>query len=381
MDKSLIKVLIVDDDTIVRRGLRATINWSHYGMKVISEAPNGKRGWEEFLKYHPDIVITDIVMPEENGLDFARRIKAYSPRTKILLLSCHKDFEYAQEGLKLGASGYILKTVFEDSELDHFLTSFQQELSQSTKEVLASDIQESFDFWIRDDQSDFDHQLEMFFKNDWSWMNQPFYVYLIYKSTASLLKSIPKTVNSVSLSVNDSYTFIFIEQAFHQTFLGNLIELKARQKDLDWIYEGPLSGMQEWMKVVRAFHHAQKEGLLFECPNVIIMAIDYIVRNLSNPMSVSDIAKEVKMSRSHLSTSFKRATGESIHSYIEKKRLQWAKQLLNESKLTIQEIGELIGIMDAKYFSKWFKRCTGFPPSNYRIQQKDDIGQTNWQAK
>ena len=166
MDKSLIKVLIVDDDTIVRRGLRATINWSHYGMKVISEAPNGKRGWEEFLKYHPDIVITDIVMPEENGLDFARRIKAYSPRTKILLLSCHKDFEYAQEGLKLGASGYILKTVFEDSELDHFLTSFQQELSQSTKEVLASDIQESFDFWIRDDQSDFDHQLEMFFKND-----------------------------------------------------------------------------------------------------------------------------------------------------------------------------------------------------------------------
>ncbi|WP_409271491.1 response regulator [Neobacillus sp. SCS-31] len=249
MTRAAIKVLIVDDDTIVRRGLAATVDWERFGMAVVGEAPNGKRGWEEFLRHEPDVVITDIVMPEENGLEFSRKVKASRPHTKILLLSCHKDFEYAQEGLKLGASGYLLKTDFDDQELNQFLSSFQNELSE----------------------------------------------------------------------------------------IGS------------------------------------KEEADFSChPKVIQQAIEYITRNLSSPMTVEGIADDVGMSRSHLSTLFKKNLGCSIHYFIEGKRLQLAKQLLKESNLNIQEVGEQIGIQDAKYFSKWFKRCTGLPPSDYRSQQKDE---------
>ncbi|WP_082687073.1 response regulator [Bacillus sp. FJAT-27445] len=248
MNTAAIKVLIVDDDTIVRRGLAATVDWERFGMTVVGDAPNGKRGWEEFLRHEPDVVITDIVMPEENGLEFSQKIKVSRPQTKILLLSCHKDFDYAQAGLKLGASGYLLKTAFDDEELNQFLAAFQSELSEP-----------------------------------------------------------------------------------------------ASKEEPDF------SGH----------------------PKVIQQAIEYIARNLSNPMTVEGIADDVGMSRSHLSTLFKKNLGCGIHSFIEEKRLQLAKQLLKGSDINIQEVGEQIGIQDAKYFSKWFKRCTGIPPSDYRIKQKD----------
>ncbi|MGE8203701.1 response regulator transcription factor [Heyndrickxia sp. NPDC080065] len=375
MNQTAIKVLIVDDDTIVRRGLRATVNWEKYGMTVVAEAPNGKRGWEEFLNFQPEVVITDIVMPEENGLELSRKIKNHSMNTKILLLSCHKDFEYAQEGLKLGASGYLLKTVFDDEELDHFLSSFQKEIIGAAKENVT-DIQafhESFLLWLSGYKNDFEQRLDQLFHNEWSWMKQPFYAFFI-QNLPSLNKEIDsQNSNFVPLSFGSNLMFFFVEESFYQKFLTYLTELRVGQPDLNWIYTGPLSGKQDWMKSVMAFHHVQQQDeRLHQYPPILLQAVEYIVRNLSKPMTVSHIAEAVGMSRSHLSTLFKKSIGDSIHSFIEKKRLQLAKQLLKGSTLNIQEISEQIGILDAKYFSKWFKRCMGFPPSYYRTQQKDE---------
>lgn len=374
MNSKYIKVLIVDDDTIVRRGLKATIDWEKYRMTVVAEAPNGKRGWEEFIHHKPDVVITDIVMPEENGLEFSKKIKALAPHTKILLLSCHKDFEYAQEGLKLGASGYILKTMFDDEELDQFLSRFHQEILKETKEISTdqSSFQESFLLWLSGYKNDFEQKLDQLFNNEWSWMNQTFYAFCIQNMTLT-----NKEINYVPLSLGSNLSFYFVEEKFHQLFLSSLTEAKVENQNLNWLHSGPLSGKQDWITSVIAFHHTQNlSGRLQQYPSVLLQAIEYIVRNLSKPMSVSEIAESIGMSRSHLSTLFKKVIGDSIHSFIEKKRLQLAKELLRGSKLTIQEIGEQIGILDAKYFSKWFKRCMGFPPTIYRSEQKGEKFQT-----
>ena len=375
MKTGIIKVLIVDDDTIVRRGLRATVEWEKFGMTVVADAPNGKRGWEEFLNHQPDIVITDIVMPEENGLEFSRKIKAHAPNTKILLLSCHKDFEYAQEGLKLGASGYLLKTVFDDQELEHFLTAFQKEIEGTPKKADTdfSGFQECFLLWLSGYKNDFEQRLDELFSDKWRWMNDSYFAYFVQNMPLSGREIFPPSTKFVTLTFGTNLTYFFIEESFHTEFLALLTETRVAHPDLNWIHAGPLSGKGEWMKSVRGFHQAQRrDGHLHHYPTVILHAVEYIVRNLSNPMTVSDIADEVGMSRSHLSTLFKKKMGDSIHSFIEKKRLQLTKQLLKDSSVNIQEIGEQIGIQDAKYFSKWFKRCTGFPPSYYRIQQKDD---------
>ena len=71
----MIKVIVVDDEHIVRKGLIATVNWQDFNMEVVGDASNGKKGWELFLEQSPDVVITDIVMPEQNGIELARKIK------------------------------------------------------------------------------------------------------------------------------------------------------------------------------------------------------------------------------------------------------------------------------------------------------------------
>ena len=83
------------------------------------------------MEFRPQVVITDIVMPEMDGIELSRKVKEAAPETRIILLSCHRDFEYAQEGMRLGASGYLLKTAFEDEELEAMLGKFQRELSDA----------------------------------------------------------------------------------------------------------------------------------------------------------------------------------------------------------------------------------------------------------
>lgn len=374
--KKPIRVLIVDDDTIVRRGLKATVDWGKYNMIVVGDAPNGKRGWEEFLIHEPEVVITDIVMPEENGLEFSRKIKAHSPKTKILLLSCHKDFEYAQEGLKLGASGYLLKTVFDDQELDHFLSRFQQEITGAVSEE-PSPFQECFLLWLSGYRNDFEKLLEERLAKDWKWMQQPYYVYLIRNFSSVQHGLFPKNAQSSLVNLGTDISYFFIEGAFHNQILHILSEVKIEHSELDWIRTGPLQGARDWMKAVMALNHAQLQNHDFhEYPKTILSAVEYIVSHLSFPMTVADIADHVGMSRSHLSTLFKKTLGISIHSFIEKKRLQLTKQLLKLSSIHLQEIGEQIGMQDAKYFSKWFKRCTGMTPSQYRAKQNDEKFQT-----
>ncbi|WP_052486937.1 response regulator [Gordoniibacillus kamchatkensis] len=142
-----IGVMIVDDEAIIRKGLMGTIPWGKYGMHVAADAPNGKKAWDAFLEGKPEVVITDIVMPEVGGIELAKKIKEHAPMTKILLLSCHSDFEYVQQGIKLGASGYVLKTSYNDDELEQFLRQFQAEIREYRLQARA-EIRKRFLEWL-----------------------------------------------------------------------------------------------------------------------------------------------------------------------------------------------------------------------------------------
>ena len=79
------KVLIVDDEPIIRKGLRNIINWKNYGCEVIAEAEDGQDGLELIREHRPDIIITDIKMPETDGLSMIKQIKEDVPDSKIII--------------------------------------------------------------------------------------------------------------------------------------------------------------------------------------------------------------------------------------------------------------------------------------------------------
>jgi len=105
---SNIKVLLVEDHTILRKGLCSLLE-NEYGIEVIGEAENGREGIEKAENLLPDIVVLDISLPLLNGLEVTRQLKKRFPEIKILILTMHTSDEFVFEILNAGAKGYVVK--------------------------------------------------------------------------------------------------------------------------------------------------------------------------------------------------------------------------------------------------------------------------------
>jgi YesN/AraC family two-component response regulator len=105
----MIKVVIIDDEEIIREGLRKIIDWNSMNCEIVGEAEDGEDGLELINSLQPDIIFTDIRMSSKNGLEMISEIKCLKEDIRIIILTGFRDFEYAQEAIKLGAFRYLLK--------------------------------------------------------------------------------------------------------------------------------------------------------------------------------------------------------------------------------------------------------------------------------
>lgn len=103
------KVVLIDDEQIILNGLKRVISWEAYDCQVIGTAPDGVHGLELIRKEQPDIVLTDIRMPNMDGLSMVAAIKSEFPQTQVSILTAFRDFEYAQRAITLGVARYLLK--------------------------------------------------------------------------------------------------------------------------------------------------------------------------------------------------------------------------------------------------------------------------------
>ena len=106
--KTPFRILLADDHTILRAGIRALLDMEPT-FQVVGEVDNGKDAVYYAGQLKPDLIIIDLSMPKTNGTEAIQRIKSRYPETKILVLTVHKTEEYIHAALKAGASGYILK--------------------------------------------------------------------------------------------------------------------------------------------------------------------------------------------------------------------------------------------------------------------------------
>jgi DNA-binding NarL/FixJ family response regulator len=105
---SEIRVLLAEDHTIVRKGLRSLLD-AEATISIVGEAENGRQAVEQVEQLLPDVVVMDIGMPELNGLEATRQIKKRFPDVQVLILTVHTDQEYVLQILRAGASGYLVK--------------------------------------------------------------------------------------------------------------------------------------------------------------------------------------------------------------------------------------------------------------------------------
>lgn len=134
------RVLIVDDEAIIRAGLKVKIDWLALGVDALYEASDGIDAVKKAMSYDPDIVITDIKMPGMNGLSLVEEISRHKPECKFILVSGYAEFEYAKKALILKVEAYLLKPVGADelkSTIMKIIASLNSEVQkQDSKQTL-----------------------------------------------------------------------------------------------------------------------------------------------------------------------------------------------------------------------------------------------------
>lgn len=112
----MLKVLIVDDEAIVRKGIVLGVDWMAMDCVIVSEAANGVEGLEAAENYNPNLIITDVRMPRMDGIEMMRELRSRGCRAHAIFLTAYSDFEYVRSAVQLGAVDYLLKP-FRDEEL------------------------------------------------------------------------------------------------------------------------------------------------------------------------------------------------------------------------------------------------------------------------
>ncbi|MFD1991604.1 response regulator [Paenibacillus nicotianae] len=344
------KVLLVDDDVIVSRGLRNIIPWQELGAEVIGEARNGKDALEIALRLHPDLIITDIKMPIMDGLELCCRIRELMTDTAIVLLSAHEEFDYARQAMQYGVDTYIVKPMAR-KEISQ-LTTYIQEISRRKNEKLHHY------------SSLFNRQLEINCYEALKTGNTLFFKELFEQQLALSTahhNEIKELCMRLLTILFDFYQGVGGDRAStllqsKSARLDDLYNLKTRHEAIAFTYD-----------LFRQVNELATEKKEDRQHSLVQYVKQYVHDNIYNVnLSLADIAYHMERSPAYLSAVFSQNTGVKLNVYITQKRIDQARQLLLDPSLPIYSISEKLGFQDPHYFARVFKKVESITPSEYR---------------
>ena len=144
----MLKVFLVEDEFVIREGIKNNIDWKSHGYDFCGEASDGELAFPMIQKLKPDIVITDIRMPFMDGLVLSKLIKKELPYTEIIILTGYEEFEYAKEGIKIGIAQYLTKPINGEDllkEVDTLAAKIEEKRQErKIREMYMKEMEENF---------------------------------------------------------------------------------------------------------------------------------------------------------------------------------------------------------------------------------------------
>lgn len=393
------KVLIVDDERIIREGIRNSLDWESYGLSVCGIAENGLEAYEIIKKYNPNIVITDIKMPGMDGLELISKVHQELPGIVFIILSGYGEFEFANKAMKFGVKHYLLKPCDEDEILPVLQNVISELKAKEEKEQIFHEIdynlkrvlpqaEEQFlrEFLMGESYSDTELQ---YFTRLFNVTDRKLKLIILKVGTeADLIEKVAlkniayEIIKSericLSTTLNDSV--IIVVKSIE---LSKLTDLLVKVKDIFNKYFKPQITIgvskEDELKNIRQMYLEVQEHLKYEYDKyskVIKTVIECVYKNIGNPkLSLNWIAKEVLfMNENYLGKLFYKETNKKFSHYVTQVRMEKAKELIESDKdFKIYEVTEQIGFEDnTQYFSQVFKKYTGYTPSEYKKLQNNE---------
>ncbi len=398
----MISMLLVDDEYLVRRGLRETIDWSAMGVEVVGEAANGQEGLKQAEALQPDIIITDICMPVMDGLDFIAGIKEKSRHSVVIILSGYGEFDFAKEAMKNGAFAYILKPI-DEVELSETVREAVAKVEKNTfHENLENALPLLRQHFLTDllqngtvIKQTFEEKCEFFGYDLYSdgYCVAYLIVHQVLSPGSDLLHLAGRVFDGVpnlkalpvSFGKGDAAVLISFagdSAAAYDAVKAACRELVSAGRDAFVMTVGISSVTEDVEQISRLYREAVKAASFRSNPEMsgvvsiheadwdnlrkeVREAIRYINENYQENITVKTIANKLFMSRSNLMHIFREETGLTFNEYLTKTRIDAAKELLRDVRYKVYEVGEMVGYTDVKYFSQIFKKMTGYTPSEY----------------
>ncbi len=132
----MLKVLIVEDEEMIRKGIVLTVDWAALDCVVVGEAANGAEGLEAARRLEPTLIITDLKMPQMDGIEMLRTLRAEGCSAYVIILTAYDNFSYAQSALRLGAVDYLLKP-FHDGDLENAITQLRRRMENESADTVT----------------------------------------------------------------------------------------------------------------------------------------------------------------------------------------------------------------------------------------------------
>jgi two-component system response regulator YesN len=347
------KIVIIDDEKMIREGLVNTMPWKEMGIKVVGSANNGQTALEIIREKKPHIVLTDIRMPKMDGLQLIRTLREEMPMLKIVILSGYDDFSYAQQAIKYDVVDYLVKPV-EAEVLQELMEKLKMDLDReifaqlnrlNVKTKIETEVRQ---YIIAIRMSNKDKALDL--------VDRIFHNQIVKSAPLEQLKNLcTEIVDDVlfalkqdGIQLNDE-----LQQEYSQTFL-EMFHLLHGDELMKWLCEFTVKIIQYIDKEKEDSSHM-----------AIKKALEYIDGHFNEDLSIQKVAEEVHLSSNYFSHIFKKYKGQSFTDYLNNIRIQKAKKLLAENLYKIYEISDMVGYSDYKYFSSVFKKIEGISPSEY----------------
>lgn len=419
------KILIVDDQSAVLRGLEKGIGWETLGFSQVHTANSAAEAKLILINYDIDILLTDIEMPEENGLELFRWTRSRFPNLVGVFLTSHADFGYVKEAMALGGFDYILQPA-RFSEVERVLFSAAEKarsnvhieklkknrkafiqqrdrifasMAAKEKESVERDYQEMAAHLRRLLEIDYVQcgfrmtalrVVQFSGRNQWK---RPL-LQLAFRNVLEELLS-PEKGRVIFAGENlQEYLLLVTTEAgtltdsrWHQA-LEELYQFICNHMDFSvalYPMEEELTevSLQDLRKLrLRLMELAEKAPGIYGGTVVqetdsdamaerIHEAMTYIRENLGYNISRAEMAERVHLNEEYFSKLFHKYAGCTFKEYVMEQRLRQAQRLLKHSKLSVSLIASRVGYDNFSYFSRAFKKATGKTPQEYRKEYTD----------
>ncbi len=235
----MIKIVVVEDEILVKKGLILTTDWQKYDCEVVGEASNGIEGIEVITNIKPDIVITDVRMPGLDGIKMIEKIKELGLTSEFIIISGYSEFEYARQAVKLGVRDFLVKPI-DDGDLDRALINICKVIQD--KQTISK---------IQNKMDDITDSRVMLFKE-----------YMINQDTNSS-DYVARAVKAISLNYQQDITIKSVSDSLFisESYLSRLFKVKVGQTFGDYLTYYRIKKACELLK--------EPDGKIYEIANAI----------------------------------------------------------------------------------------------------------------